>query len=129
MTFACLLLLVNLNTSFANSPTFIFQQAEQNERFHGLLKELRCLVCQNQDLLESHAELAQDLKAEVFSLVNKGKNNEEIRSYLRQRYGEFILFKPDLNANTWLLWFGPLLFLVIGVVGLGCWVVRGKIDV
>ena len=87
-------------------------------RYDVLLEELRCLVCQNQTLKDSHAELAQDLRDEVHRLLEKGGSDGEIRDYLVARYGDFVLYSPPLKGSTWLLWLGPfvLLVLAIGVV-------------
>ena len=89
---------------------------QQEAQFKHLLKELRCLVCQNQNLADSNAALAQDLKTTVYDLVKEGKTDHEIITYLTARYGDFILFNPPLKALTFLLWGGPLLFLFIGLV-------------
>ncbi|MCX7115503.1 MAG: DsbE family thiol:disulfide interchange protein [Gammaproteobacteria bacterium] len=98
----------------------------QQPRFEALLKELRCLVCQNQDLLESHAPLASDLKNKVHDLMLSGQTDQEIRQYLIKRYGEFVLFKPLVKPTTWLLWFGPAVLLLFGILGLGVWVWRSQ---
>lgn len=87
----------------------------QQAQFEHLLKELRCLVCQNQDLADSHAPLAQDLRNKVYQMVQDNQSDTEINRYLTERYGDFILFKPPVKVLTWFLWFGPLLFLIIGV--------------
>jgi cytochrome c-type biogenesis protein CcmH len=87
---------------------------KKEAQFNHLLKDLRCLVCQNQDLADSNAELAKDLRLQVYQLVKNGKSDSEINDYLTARYGDFILFKPPVKAVTLLLWFGPLLFLVLG---------------
>jgi cytochrome c-type biogenesis protein CcmH len=89
---------------------------DADRRTHELLQELRCLVCQNQDLADSNAGLASDLRNEVQALVQKGQSNEAIKAYLQARYGDFILFKPPLKATTALLWFGPFIFLGLGLV-------------
>ncbi len=81
-----------------------------------MLRELRCLVCQNQDLADSNAGLAKDLRNEVYQLVKTGKSDNEIIQYLTDRYGDFILFKPPLKVVTALLWFGPALFMVLGLL-------------
>lgn len=99
----------------ANS-TYPLATAKQDAQFHYLLKDLRCLVCQNQDLADSNAELAIDLRNQVYQMVKEGKSDSEIRDYLTSRYGDFILFKPPVKALTWLLWFGPFLFLVLGLL-------------
>ena len=95
-------------------PLYQFDDAKQEAQFRGLLKELRCLVCQNQDLADSNAGLAQDLRGDVYSMVKNGKTDNEIVQFLTARYGDFILFKPPLKAITALLWFGPGLFLALG---------------
>ena len=92
-----------------------FETRAKEVQFQHLLKELRCLVCQNQDLADSHASLADDLRREVYLLVQKGNSDDTIRSYLTTRYGDFILFKPPVIGVTWLLWFGPWVFLALGL--------------
>lgn len=109
-----LLLLLPLFTVQAELST---KEAEQ--RFNTLSKELRCLVCQNESLAESPAGLADDLRQEVRAQINTGKTDEEIKSYLVDRYGYFILYKPPLIGRTLLLWLAPFLILF----GLGGWLV------
>lgn len=87
---------------------------KKEAQFNYLLKDLRCLVCQNQDLADSNAELAKDLRSQVYELVKQGTTDSEIRDYLSLRYGDFILFKPPVKTVTLFLWFGPLLFLLFG---------------
>lgn len=89
---------------------------KQEAQFNHLLKDLRCLVCQNQDLADSNAELAKDLRAQVYQLVKDGKSDSEIIDYLTSRFGDFILFKPPVKGVTLLLWFGPFLFLLLGFI-------------
>ncbi len=88
---------------------------KQDAQFEHLLKDLRCLVCQNQDLADSHASLALDLRLQVYDMVKDGKSDTEIIDYLTNRYGDFILFNPPVKAITALLWFGPFLFLAVGL--------------
>jgi cytochrome c-type biogenesis protein CcmH len=90
--------------------------AKQDAQFQGLLRELRCLVCQNQDLADSNAPLAKDLRDEVYHLVQTGQSDDDIVRYLTARYGDFILFKPPVKSVTLALWFGPFVFLVCGLV-------------
>lgn len=87
---------------------------ELEARLKKLETELRCLVCQNQTLAESPAGLAGDLRREIRTLADSGKSNEEIKEYLKVRYGDFVLYKPPLESKTWLLWFGPFVLLVGG---------------
>ena len=93
-----------------------FATPTQEAQFTHLLKELRCLVCQNQDLADSNASLAKDLRQQVYELVQEGKTDTEISHYLAERYGDFILFKPPVKPITMLLWFGPMIFLLLGII-------------
>jgi cytochrome c-type biogenesis protein CcmH len=93
-----------------------FATPVEEQRFHALVTELRCVMCQNQSLADSNAQIAHDLRREVLVLMRQGKNDAQIRDYLVARYGEFVLYKPRVEATTWLLWFGPALLLLIGGV-------------
>ncbi len=84
-------------------------------RVQKLAEQLRCLVCQNQTLADSHAELAEDLKNQVREMVAKGLSDREIIDYLVQRYGDFVLYLPPVKATTWLLWGGPFVLLILGL--------------
>jgi len=85
------------------------------KRLQALAEELRCLVCQNQSIADSNADLAVDLKREVRGMIQAGKSDQEIIAFMVARYGDFVLYKPPVKAVTWLLWGGPLLFMVIGL--------------
>lgn len=85
------------------------------KRMIGLAEKLRCLVCQNESLASSHAELAEDLRREVREQMAQGKNDKEIIDYLVSRYGDFVLYDPPMKSYTLLLWFGPFVLLLIGV--------------
>lgn len=87
--------------------------AEQRARYQDLIAELRCLVCQNQNIAESNAPLAEDLRNQVRTMIAQGKTDAEIRDWMIQRYGDFVLYRPPLKPVTWLLWFGPFLLLLI----------------
>jgi cytochrome c-type biogenesis protein CcmH len=114
--FAISLLLALASTSaFAIDP-LPFKDRAQEVRFQKLAAELRCLVCQNQNLADSDATLAQDLREEVFQMMQQGKSDDEIRDFLVQRYGEFVLYDPPIKPSTWLLWFGPALIVVFGAL-------------
>jgi cytochrome c-type biogenesis protein CcmH len=112
---AFMLILIS-SVTFANAnELYPFDNKRQQSQFTHLLKELRCLVCQNQDLADSHAPLAIDLKNQVYKMVQDGQSDSQILDYLTNRYGDFILFKPPVKTVTYLLWFGPLLFLCLGL--------------
>ncbi|OGV28157.1 MAG: hypothetical protein A3F18_04480 [Legionellales bacterium RIFCSPHIGHO2_12_FULL_37_14] len=119
----CMLMLTSAR---AADSDFKFANDAQYVTFQHVLQETRCLVCRNQDLLDSHAPLAMDLKKKVYKLVQEKYSEAEIKSYLVERYGEFILYKPPLNAKTYLLWFGPYIFLGLGVLALGLFVYKNK---
>ncbi len=85
------------------------------KRLQALSKELRCLVCQNETLADSQAGLAEDLRREIREQIKAGKSDEEIISFLTQRYGQFILYRPQVTPATYLLWFGPFLLLAGGL--------------
>lgn len=89
---------------------------EQDAQFRALLPDLRCLVCQNESIADSTAPLAQDLKYEVRGLVAQGRSDTEIKKYLTDRYGDFVLFRPPFDPRTALLWLGPALLALLGVV-------------
>ena len=91
----------------------------ESERFRRLAVELRCLVCQNQSLADSDAPLAQDLRNEVVRLIASGRDDRAIKSFLVDRYGEFVLYRPTLSARNAVLWLGPFLLLLIG--GIAWW--------
>ncbi|MBK7898324.1 MAG: cytochrome c-type biogenesis protein CcmH [Azonexus sp.] len=84
-------------------------------RVQKLAEQLRCLVCQNQNLADSHADLAEDLKSQVREMVQKGLSDREIIDYLVQRYGDFVLYRPPVKATTWLLWAGPFALLAVAL--------------
>ncbi|MHA7835478.1 MAG: cytochrome c-type biogenesis protein [Algiphilus sp.] len=89
--------------------------AEQRERFQQLTTELRCLVCQNQNIAESNADLAVDLKRQVRKQILEGRSDDDIRQYMRERYGDFVLYKPPVEPKTYLLWASPALLLLIAL--------------
>ncbi|HEY0844120.1 MAG TPA: cytochrome c-type biogenesis protein [Noviherbaspirillum sp.] len=88
---------------------------ELEKRVMELSDELRCLVCQNQTLADSHAELAIDLKNQVREKLASGMSNQDVIDYMVERYGDFVLYRPPVKGITWLLWFGPFALLVVGI--------------
>lgn len=89
---------------------------EHEERFESILEELRCLVCQNQTVAESSSDLANDLRIEVKEMLEKGASDQEILDFMSDRYGDFVLYKPPVKPRTLLLWLGPFVLLVGGVL-------------
>lgn len=87
-------------------------------KVQSLSEVLRCLVCQNQNLADSHADLAIDLKNQVRDMLRQGKTEKQVIDYMVERYGDFVLYSPPLKTTTWLLWAGPFLLLVSGLAGL-----------
>lgn len=94
-----------------------FDDAQIQARYENLLEGLRCLVCQNESLAESNADLAEDLRGEVYKLMREGSSDDEIRAYLTTRYGDFVLYRPPVRRSTYALWFGPLLILLFALAG------------
>jgi len=109
----------------ADQAPLAYRSAAEEARFHALTAELRCVQCQNQSLADSHAQIALDLRREVLQLMQQGRSDAEIKRFLVDRYGEFVLYRPQVEARTWLLWFGPLLLLGAGAL-LVVWVVRRR---
>ena len=91
-----------------------FHDSAEEARFHALVSNLRCVMCQNQSLADSNAQIAHDLRREVLGLMREGRSDAEIERFLVARYGEFVLYKPRVESKTWLLWFGPALLLLAG---------------
>ena len=108
-------LLAPLAWGWAADIPFEFTDSGQEERYKALLEELRCLVCQNQSLADSHADLAQDLRQEVYRMVQAGDSDEHIVEFLVARYGDFVLYRPPIRPATYLLWFGPVALLLLGI--------------
>ncbi|MFT3802769.1 MAG: cytochrome c-type biogenesis protein CcmH [Burkholderiaceae bacterium] len=98
------------------APAWAASGAETETRLKHLSEELRCLVCQNQTLADSNAELAVDLRNQVKAMIEQGRSDEQIKSYLVDRYGQFVLYKPPVQRSTWLLWGGPFALLLLGLL-------------
>ena len=96
-----------------------FHDSVEETRFRALTHELRCVMCQNQSIADSEAQIAVDLRREILTLMRQGRSDDEIRRFLVDRYGEFVLYRPEVGPATWLLWFGPVLVLLAG--GLVLW--------
>jgi cytochrome c-type biogenesis protein CcmH len=94
----------------------VFETQQQEARFKKLTQELRCLVCQNQNLADSDAQLAHDLRAEVHEMLLAGNSDDEIKQFMVERYGDFVLYRPPVQENTYLLWLAPIVLLLIGAL-------------
>jgi cytochrome c-type biogenesis protein CcmH len=93
-----------------------FRDRAEEQRFHALTLELRCVMCQNQSLADSDAPIAHDLRREVFNLMREGRTDAEIKTFLVERYGEFVLYRPQFGGSTLLLWVGPAIVLLAGAI-------------
>ena len=93
-----------------------FKDHGEEVRFQQLTAQLRCPMCQNETLADSNAPIARDLRNQIFQLMRHGQTDAQIKQYLVERYSQFVLYDPPVARNTWLLWFGPLLILLVGAV-------------
>jgi len=108
-----LVILSFLNVWAVDQAATPFSNPQQETTYKNLIEELRCVVCQNQSLADSNASLAQDLRNEVRSMVQQGKNEQQVTNFLVERYGDFVLYRPPLKSITYLLWLGPIALLLI----------------
>jgi len=115
MKYFLVLLLVSSLKIYAADTPLQFIDPDKAELYESLLEEIRCLVCQNQSLADSNAELAQDLRHEIESMINNNQSEVDIKKFLVERYGDFVLYRPPLQKNTWILWLGPFIFMIIGI--------------
>jgi cytochrome c-type biogenesis protein CcmH len=95
--------------------TYLFQDEVTKVRFQALNKELRCPKCQNQNLADSNSPIAADLRKEVYELLQQGKADSEIVTFMVDRYGEFVLYRPRVSQLTYVLWFGPIILILVGI--------------
>lgn len=109
---------VFLGTSLAKDAIPLAQDPVVEQRLISISEEMRCLVCQNESLAGSRSDLANDLRREIRTLIQEGKSDDQIRSFMVERYGDFVLYRPPVKPITWLLWIGPFVILAIGIVGL-----------
>ena len=110
------LCLVWTASGLAGLEKFDFSGNVDEDRFKELIAEIRCLVCQNQSLADSDAELAHDLRKEVYDLMQTGQDNGQIVDFMVARYGDFVLYNPPVKPSTYLLWYGPFVLLAIGIL-------------
>lgn len=105
-----------MGTIQANVEVLQFESPQMEERYRHLINELRCAVCQNQNLADSNAELAQDLRRKTYEMIIAGKSDDEIFDYMVARYGDFVLYRPPVNRSTALLWAGPFLIFIVAFI-------------
>lgn len=103
-----------------------FANPEQQAAYENLTSELRCLVCQNQTIADSNAELAADLRRQVYEMLQQGKSKQDIAQFMTDRYGDFVLYNPPFKLKTGLLWIGPAAFLLIGLISVFLFTRRKK---
>jgi len=113
---AWLCLLLPLASGHAAISAYEFDTPEQEQAFRDLTKELRCLVCQNQSIADSNAALAQDLRREIHTMLQAGQGKQEVIDFMVARYGDFVLYRPPVEPQTYGLWFGPVLLFIGGIV-------------
>jgi len=119
------LFFVSLN-SFAAIDVYEFDDPTLAERFKVLTYELRCPKCQNQNLADSNSELSMDLKQIVYEKLKAGESNEDILLFMKHRYGEFILFNPEMSKSNALLWTGPIIFLIVFIIFFFRWYSKNR---
>lgn len=125
--FAAALLSLGLaSMAHAAIDAYEFRDDAERARYAELTKELRCPKCQNQDIADSNAPIAADLRKEIFRMLGEGRSNQQIIDFMVDRYGDFVRYKPALTAKTWLLWFGPAGLLLAGMAVIGVIVVRRR---
>ena len=110
------LTLLWFNVFAAPVTIYEFDSKEKEAIFYKLSDELRCLVCQNQNIAESNSELAQDLKRQIYNMLKKDKSEDEIIEFMVERYGDYVLYNPPFKPLTWLLWLGPLVVFIIAAI-------------
>lgn len=119
-----LLLLCSFLVSAA-IDVYQFETPEKEKRFQELAYELRCPKCQNQNLADSNAEIAKDLRAKIQQMLEADKSNPEIIDYMVERYGDFVLYEPRVKPQTYFLWYGPVLFILLGLIAI-FFIIRGR---
>ena len=111
-------IVLNIGSVCAKDAAPLADDPVTEQRLISISEEMRCLVCQNESLAGSRSDLANDLRREIRVLISEGKTDDQIRSFMVERYGDFVLYRPPVKPLTWLLWIGPFVILGIGIVGL-----------
>ncbi|WP_370625384.1 cytochrome c-type biogenesis protein CcmH [Polynucleobacter sp. CS-Odin-A6] len=118
-----------LNTAFAKEAELLVDDQVTEQRLIVISEEMRCLVCQNESLAGSRSDLANDLRREIRILIKEGKTDDQIRNFMVERYGDFVLYRPPVKPITWLLWIGPFVILLAGIIGLLVYLRRRNLNV
>ena len=127
--YAWVLFLVACTSVLAKDAVLLAEDPVVEQRLIAISEELRCLVCQNESLAGSRADLAMDLRRELRNLIKQGKTDAEIREFMVSRYGDFVLYRPPVKPTTWLLWLGPFGLMVAGLVALFVYLRRRNSEV
>jgi cytochrome c-type biogenesis protein CcmH len=116
--FASIVMASAMSVAIAKDAALLADDPVTEQRLISISEEMRCLVCQNESLAGSRSDLANDLRREIRILINEGKTDEQIRNFMVERYGDFVLYRPPVKPITWLLWIGPFVILLAGIIGL-----------
>ncbi len=116
--YALLLVLLSCGAATAREAAPLAEDPVVEQRLIAISQDMRCLVCQNESLAGSRADLAMDLRRELRELIRQGKTDDEIKEFMVSRYGDFVLYRPPVKPTTWLLWAGPFALMLLGVAGL-----------
>ena len=116
--FLATLIVLSLGSASARDAVPLADDPVTEQRLISISEEMRCLVCQNESLAGSRSDLANDLRREIRILISEGKSDDQIRSFMVERYGDFVLYRPPVKPVTWLLWIGPFVILGVGIAGL-----------
>ena len=112
---SCIVISISISSS-ANLDFYSFPTSKLEQRYQHLIQELRCLVCQNQNLEDSNADLAKDLRKKTYEMLIDGRSDSEIIDFMISRYGNFVTYRPPFSRITFILWFAPALLMFVGVV-------------
>ena len=129
LLFCWSLLFASFSLAVIEGHKYPFDNQQDTERFNQLAEDLRCPKCQNQNLADSNAPVARDMRDKVYELLQQGKTDQEVVGYMVDRYGDFVRYKPPMNTSTFLLWFGPAIIFVLGImllIGIRRGAQRGK---
>jgi cytochrome c-type biogenesis protein CcmH len=127
--YAFVLALLSVTPSWGKEAASLADDPKVEQRLIVISEEMRCLVCQNESLAGSRSDLANDLRRELRTLIKQGKTDAEIREFMVSRYGDFVLYRPPVKPITWLLWIGPFVLMVAGVIALFVYMRRRNRDI